>query len=150
MAVPEFQEFMLPILNVISDGEVHSKQELIELVSGFMHLSEEDKSEILPSGTQTRYSHRIGWATFDMYKAGLLERPQRGKYRITKRGLDLLKEKPNRIDVDLLLHKYVDFKNWHQSFNNEPPTEKLQTDNNQSSDVILKHQKKKLKKHILC
>jgi restriction system protein len=47
-------------------------------------------------------------------KSGLLNRPLRGKYIITSRGLDVLKEKPERINMKYLekFQEYLDFKDF--------------------------------------
>jgi restriction system protein len=47
-------------------------------------------------------SSRVSWARTYLQKAGLLEATKRGHFRITDRGLNVLKNKPNRIDGELL------------------------------------------------
>jgi len=46
-----------------------------------------------------------------MKKAGLIESPKRGVHRITERGLQILKKKPERIDVDYL-SQFQEFKDF--------------------------------------
>jgi restriction system protein len=48
-----------------------------------------------------------------MKKAGLLEPTRRGYYRITQRGLDLLKKKPQKINVKLL-KQYPEFQEFQR------------------------------------
>jgi restriction system protein len=52
-----------------------------------------------------------------MKKAGLLSSPQRGRFQITKRGEELLKENPEKIDVSLLgrFEEFGQFKAAHKS-----------------------------------
>lgn len=71
-------------------------------------LTEEDLKQMLPSGIQQTFVNRIGWAAMYMKKAGLLEATRRGYYRITQRGLDLLKKKPQQINVKVLT-QYPEF-----------------------------------------
>lgn len=86
MAVPDYQSFMTPILEVSADGEDYRTRELKELVADRLDLSHEDRSEMLPSGNQATYDNRFGWAKTYLVKAGLLESPERGWVRITERG----------------------------------------------------------------
>ena len=56
--------------------------------------------------------NRVGWARTYLLKAGLLDRPVRGKVRITQRGIDVLSKNPSRIDVSFLRQfpEYREFK----------------------------------------
>lgn len=51
-----------------------------------MRLSENDCSEMLPSGKQSTFHNRVAWARTYLDRAGLIETPSRGKYRITDDG----------------------------------------------------------------
>ena len=66
-----------------------------------MNLSDEDLSEMLPSGKQSRYYNRVTWACTYLKKAGLIESPQRGKYKITSEG-DKALASGETIDLDFL------------------------------------------------
>lgn len=103
MAVPKFQTLMLPLLHLASDGEIHTGQELAGKLSEHFNLSAADRREMLPSRKQSRIVNRTHWAIFYLRKAQLLERTSRGRVRITDRGRALLREKPERIDKDLLM-----------------------------------------------
>lgn len=74
------------MLAVLADGETRGFRELCDLVADAAGLTEETRNERLDSG-QPRFMNRIGWACSAMTKAGLLERPKRGTYRITSNGL---------------------------------------------------------------
>jgi restriction system protein len=63
---------------------------------------------MLPSGIQTTFFNRVGWASTYLKKAGILEPTRRGFYRITERGRDLLKAPPKTINVRFL-KKYPEF-----------------------------------------
>lgn len=90
MAVPSFQSFMRPLLEVVSNREDWRTGELKEAVADRVGLSEDDRSELLPSGKQSAHSNRIGWAKTHLTKAGLLESPKHGWTRITDRGIAAL------------------------------------------------------------
>jgi restriction system protein len=59
MAVPDFQSFFRPLLEVAADGEEHSLKEARERIAIDFNLSEEDLAELLPSGTQTKLDNRV-------------------------------------------------------------------------------------------
>ncbi|MDH5434941.1 MAG: winged helix-turn-helix domain-containing protein, partial [Gammaproteobacteria bacterium] len=69
MSIPDFQTFMLPLLNNLKDGKAHTIQELYQILSDEMNLTDEDKAELLPSGKQRVFHSRIGWARTYLSKA---------------------------------------------------------------------------------
>ena len=112
MAVPDFQSFFKPLLEIAADGKEHSMKEARELIAQKMNISEEDIKELLPSGTQTKYDNRIAWAKSYFVQAKVLEAPRRAYFRITERGLELLKKGYERIDVKIL-NQYPEFVEFH-------------------------------------
>ncbi|MGI4826876.1 MAG: restriction endonuclease [Janthinobacterium lividum] len=102
MPVPNFQAFMLPILSIASDGTVHSTAEFEQGAADLLNLSVEDRGQMLSSGSMTVLRDRTGWAYYHLFRAGLLDRPSRGRYAITARGQQSLKENPNGIDQKFL------------------------------------------------
>lgn len=86
MAVPKFFEFFEVFLKVISDGELHVAKDVRNTIAIEMALSESDLAELLPSGKQRTFDNRVAWARTYLDKAGLIETPLRGKYRITAAG----------------------------------------------------------------
>jgi len=103
MSIPDYQTLMLPTLRFFSDGQEHSARELVDALAKEFQVSAEERREMLPSGRQPVLDNRAGWARTYMKKAGLLEQTRRGVHRITKRGQDVLKKKPSRVDVDFLM-----------------------------------------------
>jgi restriction system protein len=65
-------------------------------------------AELLPSGQQRVFDNRIGWARTYLKMAGLLEYTRRGHFRITQRGLEVLKDSSSKIDVKFLT-RYPEF-----------------------------------------
>lgn len=112
MAVPGFQSFFKPLLEIAADRKEHSMKEARELIANNMNLSEADLKELLPSGTQTKYDNRIAWAKSYFVQAKVLEAPRRAYFRITDRGLELLKKGYNRIDIKIL-NQYPEFVEFH-------------------------------------
>jgi restriction system protein len=102
MSVPNFQAFMVPILTVAADGAVHSTADFEKGSADILKLSAEDRAQMLASGSMTVLRDRVGWAYYHLFRAGLLDRSSRGRYNITARGLQSLKEKPAGIDQKYL------------------------------------------------
>jgi restriction system protein len=98
-----------PMLEFLKDGEVHSMDEVKEYIANYFNLSEEEKNEMLPGGSETRLNNRVYWARTYLAKAGLVEIPERGKAKITERGLKVLEENPLVID-DEYLSQFPEFK----------------------------------------
>ncbi len=102
MPVPDFQSLMLPLLQFARDGEDHTVREALDVVASELRLSDEDRREQLPSSGQSTFGNRMAWAGVYLRQAGLLESPRRGHFRITQRGLEVLKNPPPRIDIKFL------------------------------------------------
>ena len=102
MAIPDFQKIMLPVLKFLGDKQEHSLRETIDSLADEFDLSEEERRELLPSGQQAIFANRVGWARTHLLKAILLESTRWGHFKITERGLAVLKENPTNINVKFL------------------------------------------------
>lgn len=102
MAVPDFQTLMRPLLALTEDGAEHSISDLRDALAAQFALSEQDLAERIPSGRVTTLQNRVGWAATYLYRCGLLERPRRAHYRITDRGREVLRDNPDRVDLNVL------------------------------------------------
>ncbi|MBN2176026.1 MAG: restriction endonuclease [Demequinaceae bacterium] len=91
--LPSWDEFMIPMLQVLSDGSTRSFRELRRDVADVSVLTPEQRAETLPSG-QLKSENRIGWAASYLTRVGALTRPQRGLYTITEMGRGLLAKHP--------------------------------------------------------
>lgn len=98
MPVPGYQEFMLPLVKLASDGEEHKITDAIDALADRFGVGEQDREMMLPSGTQTRLYNRVTWALTYLTKSLLLEKTARGRFRIAARGIEVLKKGPPRID----------------------------------------------------
>ena len=154
MAVPDFQSFFKPLLEIASDKKEHSLREAREIIAKQMNLSQEDLNELLPSENQTKFDNRVAWAKSYFVQAKILESPKRGFFIITERGIELLNKNHNRIDVKNL-NQYPEFQEFHSTKSikgqppdvienrNETPEETLQNSylsirNELSTDIITK------------
>lgn len=102
MPTPDFQSLMRPLLQFAADGQPHTVRECLDHLAKQFGLSELERTELLPSGTQEVFTNRVAWAKTHLRMAGLIEAPSRGVFQITKRGQDLLRETNDRIDLRVL------------------------------------------------
>ena len=100
--VPQYHTLMLPLLKVMSGGAEMTTNQMRDAVADRLDLSPEALSQRLPSGSQTAFDNRMGWARTYLFKAGLLERPRRATYVISQSGKDLMMNPPDAIDPEFL------------------------------------------------
>lgn len=122
MAIPDFQSIMHPMLEHLSDGKIRKNRETNEFLAEHFQLSEEDLSEMLPSGYARLFDNRIGWAKTHLKGAGLIESPARAKYRITQRGLDALSQTDQPINL-AYLKQFDEYKDFQSGSKNEKSKE---------------------------
>lgn len=127
---------MLPLLMLASDGSEHTNAEAVEKLGAQFNLTDEDRREMLPSG-QAKFSNRIGWARIYLGKACLLESTGRARFKITKRGRELLATDPPAI-TNHLLDRYPEFRDFRER---NPPADRssstIQSENTQTPEEIL-------------
>ncbi len=99
MAVPDFQTIMLPLLKFASDGQEHSIQDAHNHLVQHFNLTSDEVGDLLPSGQQSTFYNRVGWARTYLKKSGLLNTTRRAYFQITERGRQVIAEKPNRVDM---------------------------------------------------
>jgi restriction system protein len=102
MAIPDFQSIMRPLLEHLSDGREHDRQETVEVLSRQFRLSEEELAQLLPSGKQQTFANRIAWAKSHLKGAGLLESPKRGVSKITPVGQAFLAAHSGPVGMNVL------------------------------------------------
>jgi restriction system protein len=108
VAIPDYQEIMLPLLKQTADGEVHTVRALKQPIATLFHLSEDELNHMLPSGEQGTFHNRLSWARTYLLHAGLLERVRRGHFRISPRGREIVASNPPRID-NAFLSQFTEF-----------------------------------------
>lgn len=121
MPIPDYQSCMLPLLQYAADRQEHPLKEAVAALVEKFRLTESEKSQYLPSGQQTVIQNRVAWARTYMQKAGLLASPRRGYLSITERGLSVLRENPQAIDVSILQRfpEFIEFKGFRRERRDE-------------------------------
>lgn len=112
MPIPDFQTVMLPLLVHLRDDREHANADTLDALALHFSLTEDERTQLLPSGRQSIFINRVAWAKSHLKAAGLIESPRRGFYKIASRGIDVLNTKPNRVDLRLLKQfpEYIEFR----------------------------------------
>jgi restriction system protein len=111
--IPDYQSLMLPLLKKLADKQEHKFRDLIEELALEFKLTDNERKEMLASGAQAIFDNRVGWARSYLKQAGLIESPKRAISKIIQRGLDVLNEKPDKINVAYLRQfpEFLEFQN---------------------------------------
>lgn len=102
MPIPGYQSVMLPLLQLAEDGIEHRARDAVEELANTFRLSDAERGEMLPSGSQATFDNRVGWARTYLKQAGLIESSRRGFFRITQRGRAVLAGHPNVVNLATL------------------------------------------------
>lgn len=148
MAIPDYQTCMLPLLKFYGNGQERANREAIDALAKDFKLTDEERRMMLPSGVQGLFDNRVNWARTYMKKAALIESPKRGVHKITKRGLDILKKKPERIDV-AYLGQFQEFKDFRALRHAKQEDEEPELDlNNKTPEESLEGAYQKLREDL--
>lgn len=130
--IPKYEEIMLPFLKFLSDGNEHSLSETHDALAEQFQLTDIELRELLPSGRQPIFRNRVGWARTYLKKAKLLVSPKRAQFKISERGLDLLKENPKEITSKFLTRyeEFVEFQSIKKDKKGNDPIAQPQLMNN--------------------
>lgn len=148
MPVPSYQNFLLPLLQIASDGQEHLLSQTIDSLSRQFQLSNEDKKELLPSGSQTKLANRVGWAITYLRKAKLLESGKRGTFYISERGQGVLKSNPESLDRKFLeqFSEFLEFQSIKKD--NGENDDSIVEEIDQTPEEIFEFSYQKLKKEL--
>lgn len=121
MAIPDYQTLLLPVLKLAADEKEHKFSQAVEELADQFKLSMEERNQLLPSGSQTVFNNRVGWARTYLKQAGLLASPKRGFFTITPKGSELLATNPEKIDISVLeqFPEFIEFKSRRKEKNED-------------------------------
>lgn len=88
--IPQFEEIRLQALRELSSGAVMRTKELRDPLAKYFQLTEDEINAWYPSGNGNIFLDRISWALSYLFIAGLVEKPKRGDYKISLKGLEML------------------------------------------------------------
>lgn len=93
MAIRDPEQIKHAVLKCVADGQEYPRNTIIDMVADDLELTPEQRNRTVPSGNKTFENDCIR-PMQELVDAGLLERTRRGHYKITPKGLELLKQNP--------------------------------------------------------
>jgi len=107
MDLPKFNETFLPILDVLTSGEVIAGRDLVRMVEKkfYSHLPQDLLDQTTKSGDRL-LENRIAWGKSYLKKGGLVHYPQRGYVQITEKGKAAT---PESVSLDVLRSDVISF-----------------------------------------
>ncbi len=147
--IPTYENIMLPFLKQLEDGNEHGLNELYDAIDSQFELTDEERRELLPSGRQSIFRNRVGWARTYLKKAGLILSPKRANFKISRRGIELLNQNPNEITTDILMRydDFVEFRKPRNEDSNISHTE-IENDTDQTPEESLEYAYQKLRSEL--
>lgn len=101
MAVPTYDQFIEPILRYLAaHPSGAAARDAHEAAATALRLSDQDRQEVLPSGTQLVFKNRAGWAHDRLKRAGLSSSRRRGYWQLTPDGIQFAKEHPAPLSAE--------------------------------------------------
>ena len=103
MPVPTYDQFIEPILRYLatkSDGS--SARDVHDAAAAALGLTDSDKAELLPSGVQTVYKNRAGWAHDRLKRSGLSSSVRRGFWKLTDAGREFEAANPAPLSAEVV------------------------------------------------
>lgn len=135
--IPDYQTLMLPVLKSVADGKEHKFREIADSIAKNFGLTEEELGYLLPSGNQSIFNNRVGWAKTYLKKACLIEYKGKGVLKITERGKQVLKDSPQKID-NKFLKQYDEFNEFQNKVNPKEEKQENETDyKNQTPEELI-------------
>jgi restriction system protein len=87
-----------PVIEAIRElGGSGRPDEVRAVIARELRISEDEQSEPLPSGVQTRFDNQVHWARFYLAKAGYIDSSQRGVWTLTEKGRSLGAVSPDEV-----------------------------------------------------
>lgn len=100
--MPKWDELFKDVLQFFNDGKTYTRRESTVNIANSLNLSDELREERYEITKVNIIEDRVEWAMSALKRAGLLERPERGMYKISEEGKRLLKNLPEVLDEKYL------------------------------------------------
>ncbi len=150
--IPNFKEMMFPILGFFADGEIHNRADIYNFAARHFKPSQEDMNVLNKDGQPT-FNNRADWALTYMATLGkdkseeaqkvyLIDRVERGKYKISDLGAQLAKDEKAFKEWVAKVHGKNFFSNLkessdHSNLNSDnTPDESLNSNLNELDNIV--------------
>lgn len=139
MPIPDYQAVMLPLLKLASDRKEHYTRDAITTLADQFKLTEEERSAKLPSGVDSVFDNRAGWARTYLKKAKLIEYTKRGYFKITECGENVLAQAPIAINNKFLRQftEFVEFQSAKKDVNGSSVDEIVESSGETPEEAVL-------------
>ena len=97
-------------------------RDIIEHLAAEFEVTDEERKELLASGSKAVFDNRVGWARTYLKKAGLLDSPKRAILIISDLGREILSKNPPKIDTKYL-RRFPAFIEFQNGYRNDGETE---------------------------
>ncbi|MCK6535405.1 MAG: restriction endonuclease [Polyangiaceae bacterium] len=100
MPVPTYDRFIEPILRYLyarADGA--PAREVHDAAADALGLTDDDRAQLLPSGTQRVYKNRAGWAHDRLKRGGYSSSPKHGFWQLTAEGRAFAESNPHPLSA---------------------------------------------------
>lgn len=103
MSIPTYDQLIEPLLRELAEHPDGLRTaDAYEGVAKRAGLTEEERGELLPSGTQLVYQNRIGWAHNRLKHAGLSSSARRGYWKLTQEGVEYAAANPGPLAPEVV------------------------------------------------
>jgi restriction system protein len=124
MPIPIHDEIRVPALELLKNKDIIKLKDFEQPLSKVFNLTHDELIKMYSSGNGPVFYDRISWALSYLNMAGLVQKPRRGYYQITDKGIELLST-PERVN------DYV-----AEQTKNRPQSQSSQTNNTLSEEDI--------------
>lgn len=127
MAIPNTQDLMFPLLQLIKDEGEYKIRQIVTGLADHFDLTEEERRELTPGGSKALFHSRVMSARSYLYRAAVIDHPRRGRSQITDRGLELLNDPPEKLDLNYLTRypEFLDYLENNSSAQRDPELRNL-------------------------
>jgi restriction endonuclease Mrr len=112
MAIPRSDDLMLPLLRFAQRGPFRNSDAVEHLAIEFQLIPEE-RAEVYSRSRRPKFPNLIHWASGQLGMAKLLDK-ENSLYKITNRGLEVLKNPPAVFDRKFLATNFPEYAQPHE------------------------------------
>ena len=92
-SVPSLSTLRWPVVQALRElGRAASDAEITEYVADALNLTQQQRTEMIPSGQETKLRNRIGWAVHELKQIGALHYPSPAHRALTTLGTEVDEE----------------------------------------------------------
>lgn len=146
--IPDFQSAMLPILSKMKDEKIYDSTMIRNIVVEHFGITEEEKQVKTPNGKQLLYYNRIAWSISYLRTGGLIESPERGKYKISELGKKVLNNPPEKITIWFLKELNPDKNLFEREKKEKTEEEQIEYDDEKTPDELIEEGHKRINQEL--